>query len=109
MNARHYRTSDLAMHADVEGARYWSVALDKAMLTYFEVGAQCRFERHAHESEQITMVLEGVLHFELDDRSFVVKAGEAIAVPANVPHAVYTGDVPARAVDAWSPVPEKYR
>ena len=109
MSARYFRSSDLQFKDDVEGARYWSVALDRAMLTYFEVAPKSRFERHAHESEQITLVLDGVLYFELDDGLVAVGAGEAIAVPSNVPHAVFTGTEAARAVDAWSPIPITYR
>jgi quercetin dioxygenase-like cupin family protein len=99
----------LPLRPDVDGARLWAVALNKTMLTYFEVDPHARFERHMHEAEQITMVLEGELFFELDDRLVRVGAGEVIAVPSLVPHTVYAQESAVRAVDAWSPVPEKYR
>ncbi len=86
----------------------WAVALEKTMFTYFEVDPHCRFERHRHESEQITMVLEGVLYFEVDTRVVGVGRGEVIAIPAWVPHAVFTKDEPVKAVDAWSPVMAQY-
>jgi hypothetical protein len=57
-------------------ASYWAVALDRAMLTYFEVGPHARFERHAHDSEQITFVLEGQLVFAFDDRRVTVGPGD---------------------------------
>jgi quercetin dioxygenase-like cupin family protein len=82
----------------------WAVALDRAMLTYFELQPQARFEQHRHESEQITMVLEGELFFEVEGQGEVrVQAGEVIALPANVLHAAWTREQAARAVDAWSP------
>jgi quercetin dioxygenase-like cupin family protein len=43
-----------------------SIALGRAMLTYFELQPHARFESHRHESEQITVVLEGELFFEVD-------------------------------------------
>jgi len=107
--ARYFPSESLPLRPDVEGARLWAVALSKTMLTYFEVDPHARFERHSHEAEQITMVLEGELFFELDDRLVRVVAGEVIAVPSLVPHAVYAKDSAVRAIDAWSPVPEKYQ
>jgi quercetin dioxygenase-like cupin family protein len=45
--------------------------------------------RHAHENEQLTYILEGALHFwfgEHGERELVVRAGEVIVIPSNVPH-----------------------
>ena len=55
------------------------------------------------------MVLEGVLYFEQGGKVIGVKAGEAIAIPAHVPHAVFTKETAVKAVDAWSPVMAKYK
>ncbi|MGB6539722.1 MAG: cupin domain-containing protein [Xanthobacteraceae bacterium] len=94
---------------DETGARYWSVSLSCAQLTYFEVEPNCRFDAHSHPSEQITLVLEGELFFETAFGIARVGAGEVMAILANVRHAVYTAALPAKAVDAWSPVNKKYR
>jgi len=102
--ARRYPRDVLRLRPDVAGATYFAVALERVMLTWFEVEPGTRFERHAHEADQITMVLEGELVFELDaGREERVGAGEVIALPAGVPHAVRAGDQRARAADAWSP------
>ena len=106
---QYYPKENLKMINDVPGARQWAVALDQTMLTYFEVDPNCRFESHTHESEQITMVIEGVLYFEQSDKVIGVKAGEAIAIPSNAPHAVFTTEATVKAVDSWSPVMDKYR
>jgi len=106
---RYLSRDALALKSDVTGARFWAVALDRTMLTYFEAPPGTHFEAHSHESEQITLVLEGDLFFELEGRTVCVRAGEVIAIPSNVPHAVYTREQSARAVDAWSPVMDKYR
>lgn len=108
-DAQYFPRGSLPLRPDVEGAKLWSVGLSKTMLTYFEVEPHARFERHSHEAEQITMVLEGELFFELDGRLVKVRAGEVIAVPSSLPHAVYAKGKPVRAIDAWSPVPDKYR
>ncbi|MEW6324441.1 MAG: arsenic resistance N-acetyltransferase ArsN2 [Nitrospirota bacterium] len=108
--AHYYPKEILRLEPDVPGARMWGISLHKAMLTYFEAEPNCRFERHRHESEQITMVLQGSLFFELEDGRIVeVREGDVIAIPSNLSHAVHTGKKKARAVDAWSPVMEKYK
>ena len=106
--AQYYPTEMLRLQPDVEGAKMWAVTLEKTMFTYFEVEPHSRFERHDHESEQITMVLEGALYFEVDSGVIRVGRGEVIALPSFVPHAVFTKDEPVKAVDAWSPVMEAY-
>jgi N-acetylglutamate synthase-like GNAT family acetyltransferase/mannose-6-phosphate isomerase-like protein (cupin superfamily) len=98
----------LTLKPDVPGASMWGVALDKTLLTFFEVEPHSRFDRHNHESEQITMVLEGELFFELDSGTHCVRKGEVIAIPSNISHAVFTLDQHVKAIDAWSPVMPQY-
>jgi amino-acid N-acetyltransferase len=92
----------------IAGANMWAVSLDKVMFTYFEIEPGARFERHRHESEQITYVLEGELFFELADKTECVGSGGVIAIPSNIPHAAYTKKKRVRAVDAWSPVRDEF-
>ena len=42
--------------------------------------------RHFHVSEQFSLILSGVLKFVFDDREVVVRGGEVLYIPANVPH-----------------------
>ena len=108
LQPRHFRPLDLPLSETVPGARMWAIGLVDTMLTFFEVEPGSRFEAHTHPSEQITLVLEGELFFEFGGKVVRLTSGEAIAVPANAPHAVFTGTIPARAVDAWSPPPSEY-
>ena len=86
----------------------WAVALDKTMFTYFEIESGTRVDKHKHESEQITYVLEGELCFEFAGRTVCVKPGECIAIPSNAPHAAHAKKKRVRAVDAWSPIRPDY-
>jgi hypothetical protein len=101
--ARFLPKSLLPLRPDVPGARMWAVALEHVLMTYFEVDPGTRFERHRHEGEQITSVVEGELLFEIDGAVVRVGPGEAIAIPAGTPHAVSTLDRAAKASDSWSP------
>ncbi len=103
-----YSKETLQLKKDIPGVKMFAVSLKKTMLSYFEIEINCRFEKHRHESEQITMVLEGELYFEVDDKVIQIKPGEVIAIPSNIEHAVFTKKIPVKAVDAWSPVMEKY-
>jgi quercetin dioxygenase-like cupin family protein len=43
---------------------------------------------HSHVNEQVTYVLEGALRFTIDGRDVVVRAGDVLTIPPNLPHAV---------------------
>ena len=43
---------------------------------------------HSHHNEQITMVERGALKFSIDGGHKVVRGGETLVIPPNVPHAV---------------------
>lgn len=107
--AQYYSKETLQLKDDLPGVKMWAVTLEKTMLTYFMVDANSHFEEHHHESEQITMVLSGALYFAVQGERYRVGEGEVITIPSNIRHAVHTLDQPAVAVDAWSPVMEKYR
>ncbi|HEX2776502.1 MAG TPA: cupin domain-containing protein [Candidatus Acidoferrales bacterium] len=42
--------------------------------------------RHSHRSEQFSFILSGALKFKFDDGEIVLRAGEIVLIPANVPH-----------------------
>ena len=41
---------------------------------------------HHHHNEQVTYILEGALKFAIDGQEIVVKAGEVLCIPPNMPH-----------------------
>ena len=46
----------------------------------------CIIPEHSHVNEQVTYILEGALKFWLDGREIVVRAGEVLCIPPNMPH-----------------------
>jgi quercetin dioxygenase-like cupin family protein len=46
----------------------------------------CIVPEHSHHNEQITYILEGALKFWIDGKEIVVKAGEVLTIPPNMPH-----------------------
>ncbi len=41
---------------------------------------------HQHVNEQISYILEGALKFWIDGKEIVVRAGEVLCIPPNMPH-----------------------
>lgn len=46
----------------------------------------CIVPEHSHDNEQITFIAEGALKFWIDGQVIVVKAGEVLLIPSNMPH-----------------------
>jgi len=43
---------------------------------------------HSHENEQVSMIDEGALRFEMGGRDIIVRTGESLVIPSNIPHLV---------------------
>jgi quercetin dioxygenase-like cupin family protein len=62
---------------------------DRMMLAHVYLKKGCIVPKHSHENEQITYILEGALRFWIGEDSgeeIVVRAGEVLHIPSNVPH-----------------------
>ncbi len=44
---------------------------------------------HQHHNEQITYILEGALKFTVGGKEVVVRSGEVLCIPPNLPHEAY--------------------
>ncbi len=58
---------------------------------------------HHHENEQFSSVLTGALRFELEGKEMVLRAGEVLHIPSNVPHRVVALE-DSLALDVFSPI-----
>src|SRR5580704_18520514 len=59
---------------------------DKAMVAQVFLKKDAVVPEHHHDSEQITYILEGALKFEIEGREVIVRKGEVLSIPSNVPH-----------------------
>jgi quercetin dioxygenase-like cupin family protein len=46
----------------------------------------CKVPVHQHVNEQISLIEEGALKFNLEGKELVVRAGQVLQIPPNVPH-----------------------
>ena len=85
-NVQHIRLEDMPMeHLNPLLERQF-VAGEKSMLARLILRAGCIVPLHRHENEQITYILEGALKFSLPHGEVIVRAGEILVIPGNVPH-----------------------
>lgn len=46
----------------------------------------CIVPEHSHPNEQLTYILDGALKFWIGGQEIVVRAGEVLCIPSNLPH-----------------------
>jgi quercetin dioxygenase-like cupin family protein len=59
---------------------------DNLMLARVFLKKGAHVPEHHHANEQLTYILEGALKFTIDGREILVRAGEVLCIPANLPH-----------------------
>lgn len=67
----------------------------------------CLVPEHSHHNEQISIIEQGALHFVVDGQPQVVKAGEVLRIPPNVPHSA-RADEDCVGIDIFCPVREDW-
>ena len=59
---------------------------DRIMAAFMEFKAGFTVPTHQHENEQLTYCISGTMRFFFPDREVVLRAGELLLIPGNVPH-----------------------
>jgi quercetin dioxygenase-like cupin family protein len=62
---------------------------------------------HHHVNQQVTMLQSGALEFEMGGERFVLKAGDVLVIPPNLPHRV-TAIEESTATDLFTPAREDW-
>jgi quercetin dioxygenase-like cupin family protein len=62
------------------------VAGERSMLARIILRKGSIVPEHRHDNEQITYVLEGVLKFVIEGKELIVRSGEILVIPSNLPH-----------------------
>jgi quercetin dioxygenase-like cupin family protein len=99
----HHRWTDVTNEQITDSVARRFITGDSVTVGRFELKKGGVVPTHAHGNEQISMVMSGALVFRIDGRETVVKAGELMQIPANVPHEVEVLE-DAVAIDVFSPV-----
>ena len=59
---------------------------ERLMATLIEFKAGAVVPTHQHENEQLTYCLSGTMRFTFPDREIMLRGGEVLLIPGNVPH-----------------------
>ncbi len=86
-----------------------AVYLEHAMMTFFTFEPGSVIPVHDHPHEQITYVVKGAIEFTLGDETRVLRAGDGVCCPPDVPHGATVLDEPTVALDAWYPLRAEYK
>jgi quercetin dioxygenase-like cupin family protein len=75
-----------------------------AMMVLYRIAPGRVFPRHTHPHAQYGTVLEGGGTFQVGDRSWPVRAGDAYYVPPEIPHEFRADPAtPSRILDVFAP------
>lgn len=99
----HHRWADLLPESVAAGIERQFITGDRLTVARFELKKGGTVPRHAHEAEQMTCLLRGVLKFLVDGREFVIRAGDVLQIPSWSEHSVEVLE-DASAIDVFSPV-----
>ena len=83
---KHYTWNTVSLEVMSEVISRKVISGQKAMVAQVFLKKDAVVPEHHHESEQITYILEGALKFELEGGEVIVRQGEVLHIPSNVPH-----------------------
>jgi quercetin dioxygenase-like cupin family protein len=83
---KHYTWDSVPLEVMSDVISRKVISGQKAMVAQVFLKKDAVVPEHQHESEQLTYILEGALKFELEGREVVVRKGEVLHIPSNVPH-----------------------
>ncbi len=76
------------------------------MLVRYVYEPGLHFPEHSHPQEQVTIVEEGALEYDIDGEQLTLVEGDICAIPPNVPHSTVIGENRAVALSVFTPVKE---
>ncbi len=94
-----------SVEKEIMNEKLWRKVItgEKAMIAQVGIARGGVVPLHHHESEQLSYVLEGAIKFEIEGREIIVRKGEVLVIPSNVPHsAVAVEDF--LGLDIFSPI-----
>ena len=76
---------------------------DKVTVAFLTMKNGCDVPQHSHDSEQFSYIISGALKFQIEGQEIIVRGGEMLEIPSNVPHtAVAIEDTTG--IDVFSPI-----
>jgi quercetin dioxygenase-like cupin family protein len=104
---QHIRWSDVPAESLNPSLDRQFVVGDKIMVSRLNMKKGCVVPEHSHYHEQVSHVISGALQFLVDGKEVIVRAGELLFIPPDVPHSVLTLE-DSVAMDTFTPPREDW-
>jgi quercetin dioxygenase-like cupin family protein len=100
---RYVRIDDVPSAEFVPGLTFRPVLGQGVLTNFVQFTPGSEAPRHVHEEEQIVIVLDGEMTFDLDGDVRTMRKGDVAVIPAWVPHGAWTTDTSCLEVDVFCP------
>lgn len=87
----------------VPGLQFRPVTTDSVMTNFVTFEPNAPAPMHHHAEQQIAIILSGELTFTVGGETRVMRPGECVVIPPNVPHGGAAGPEGCVAVDVFTP------
>jgi quercetin dioxygenase-like cupin family protein len=84
--AKHIKWNDIEVEAMSSTIGRQLLVGTNLMVARVLLKKGARVPLHSHHNEQVTYILEGALHFFIDNKELIVSAGEVLCIPPHMPH-----------------------
>ena len=81
----------------------------RVMANWVRIEPDVAVPSHAHDHEQVGLVLEGEIIMTIGDETRRLRPGHAYTIPGNCPHGATAGEEGCLVLDVFSPPREDYR
>ena len=102
-NVRVHRWDEIALEKITEMMSQKIVAGEREMIAQIYLKRGALVPMHAHESEQMTYILQGALRFFVVGEEIIVREGEVLLIPSQTPHQAEALDDTFE-LDVFSPI-----
>ncbi len=102
----HYQ--DVPPIAETPGATSHVILSEKVMLMFGTLAPNSVHALHRHESEQITIVVDGAMDFVLEGKLYPLEKDGLIILPPNIEHAAYASDKGVSTINVFTPPRRDY-
>ena len=87
----------------VPGLTFQPVVGDKLMANFVTFEPHTEAPVHWHDEEQISIVIDGEFEFEVAGETRLMRRGDAVVIPPNVPHGARTHESSCFELDVFHP------
>jgi unsaturated pyranuronate lyase len=85
------------------GLRFQPVLGERVMVNFVAFDPNTEAPVHWHDEEQISFVIDGEFEFEVAGEKKIMRRGDAVVIPPNVPHGARTSDTSCLEIDVFVP------